>query len=107
MMRKQALGAIFLTIGAINCIRERPQETQFFPRPVAIREGDFFRVATNIQRAEDFRIFEPLLEQLTNQRPIYSDSVHFIEEERIREVCQSHVRGCYDQIGRASCRERV
>ncbi len=96
MMRKQALGAIFLTIGAINCIRERPQETQFFPRPVAIREGDFFRVATNIQRAEDFRIFEPLLEQLTNQRPIYSDSVHFIEEERIREVCQSHVRGCYD-----------
>jgi hypothetical protein len=55
MMRKQALGAIFLTLGAINCIRERPQETRFFPRPVAIREGDFFRAATNIKEQ---RIFE-------------------------------------------------
>ena len=87
------LAAFAFAVASCNQINTNHR---FIPRTLNFREGELFRAATNIQRPSDFELFEPILEQITQQEPIRFNAVSFAQDREIAEVCQSHVRGCYN-----------
>ena len=67
------------------------------PSLVEARAGDrdWFGLASHIEQSSDFRPFEPILEELTGERPVPHTRVYFVDNGDLHNICSENAGGCF------------
>ncbi len=99
--RKLACGCLVAALAASGCayLVHKPVVA---PPPAKVERRvsenrDWFAAASNIQKNSDFKPFEPILEEITGEKPVDAKAVQFISKTG-KDKCEERAGGCYNWV---------